>query len=111
MTIVPTMDFRGSKFVNEDGTLSEVAQSVFDALQTYIVKNLGNEGLVASTQSSDPANNTILQIQNNTLTSPTGTPYKTCQFGTFLYNSYTGKQMVTVNPGGGVPIFKNILTD
>lgn len=103
---IPSMDFRGNKFVNDDGTLSEVAQSFFDLLNTFLIKNFGAEGLVMSSQ---PTAN-VGVIQNNVTTGPTGLQTSTCQFGTMLYNQTTNKAMVALNDGAGNPIFKEITT-
>lgn len=101
---IPSMDFRGNKFVNEDGTLSETAQAFFDLLQTSLIKIIGNEGLVAPSQTT--ANINI--IQNNLQTSPTNIETNTCQFGTFVYDEDSNQVKVTVDKGDGTPLFKQV---
>jgi len=106
-TSIPSMDFRGTKFVNEDGTLSAPAQGFFDLLQKFLVKNIGEEGLVAASQTTGAR----LDIQNNFTTSVTNIDTYTCQFGTFLYDITTNKVYVTLNPGlTGKPVFTEIAT-
>jgi len=104
MSNIPIMDFRGSKFVNPDGSLTDVAQSFFDLLQQILVNNIGTEGLVAPSQTAVG----ITQIQNNTTSSVTGLISNTCQFGTLLYDSDNNLLKVALNNGSGNPIFKTI---
>lgn len=74
-------------------------------LITNLQKLMGNEGLVAPTQTA--ANITL--IQNNTYPNPaTGAPVKTCQFGTILYNSTDNSIMISIDDGSGNPIFKTV---
>ncbi len=103
---IPIMDFRGNKFVNEDGTLTDVAQAFFDLLNTVLIKNIGDEGLVSPTQSASD----IAIIQNNFTLSPTGLTTYTCDFGTIVYDSTNNKAKVALDDGMGAPIFKEILT-
>lgn len=106
MANIPKMDFRGNKFTNEDGTLTEVAQSFFDLLSNVLIKNIGPEALVAPTQSATNINT----IVNNVTTGPTGLTTYTCQFGTIIYDSDTNTTLVCLNNGSGVPVFKTITT-
>lgn len=101
---IPSMDFRGNKFTNEDGTLTETAQGFFDLLYKFMVKNLGEEGLVAPTQPT--VNKNI--IQDNTEFSPTGITTHTCKFGTILYDSDEQAVYIAVDNGSGLPIFKQV---
>lgn len=105
-TRVPSMNFRGNKFVNEDGTLTDVAQGFFDLLNAYLVTNVGDEGLVVPSQASTD----IVNIQNAKNKSDTGIESYKCQFGTFIYDLTTNKMKVALNAGAGIPIFKEILT-
>ena len=107
---IPSMNFRGNKFVNEDGTLTDVAQGFFDTLQKTLISNIGEEGLVAPSQSTTDK----LTIQNNIVTSVTNNQTYTCQFGTFLYD-YNAKQVFValdsgIGPVMGAPIFKQVVT-
>jgi hypothetical protein len=101
---IPTFDFRGNKFVNEDGKLSDVAQAFMDELINALIAGAGQEGLVSPTQNA--AN--IVTIQNNQTTGPTGIISPTCDFGTSLYNSDANSIMFTINDGSGNPIFKTV---
>jgi len=103
---IPSMDFRGNKFVNADGTLTDVAQSFFDLMNTVLIKNLGDEGVVVP--SEDATNIGI--IQNNKTISPTGIETNTCEFGTLIYDSTNNKLKVALNDGSGSPTFKEIVT-
>lgn len=105
-TRVPSMNFRGNKFVNEDGTLTAVAQGFFDLLNAYLVTNVGDEGLVAPSQITT----SITAIQNAKNVSDTGIESYKCQFGTFIYDSAVNKMKVALNAGAGAPIFKEITT-
>lgn len=110
---IPTFDFRGSRFVNTDGTLSDVAQAFLDSLLTVLIKNAGNEGLVAPSMSNASPDLNLTKIQNNVIVSPTGIATYTCQFGTLMYDSTPlGPNVlkVALNDGLGKPIFKTILT-
>ncbi len=107
MAQIPIMDFRGSKFVNEDGTLSDVAQSFFDLLTTVLIKNIGQEGIVSPTQSV--SNITIIQDNQEKNILTVNNVY-TCKFGTLIYDSTNNKLVVSLDDGFGVPIFKNVLT-
>lgn len=106
MAQIPIMDFRGSKFVNEDGTLSDVAQSFFDLLNTVLIKNIGSEGVIAPSQSAS----NIMIIQNNKTTNVVLNNSYTCQFGTLIYDNTNNKLVVSLDNGSGAPIFKNVLT-
>ena len=103
---IPSMDFRGNKFTNEDGTLTELGQQFFDLLHVCLQKIIGSEGLVAPTQ---PSSN-ITIIQDNIVVSPTGTETNTCQFGTLIYDSTLNELRVALNNGSGAPIFKQVNT-
>jgi len=103
---IPTMDFRGNKFVNEDGTLSDVAQAFFDNLIDVLTKGAGDEGLQVPSQS----NPDIITIQDHTVTGPTGISTKTCQFATLIGDTTNNKLMVALDNGSGTIVFKNILT-
>lgn len=107
MAQIPIMDFRGSKFVNEDGTLTEVSQSFFDLLTTILIKSIGQEGIVSPTQDSA----SIALIQDNQVSNVlTGNSSYTCQFGTLIYDSTNNKLIVALDDGFGIPVFKNVLT-
>ncbi len=105
---VPSFDFRGNKFVNQDGTLTDVAQGFFDSLQNFLVKNIGEEGLVAPGQTTMNR----LNIQNNIVVSQTGNVVYTCLPGTILYDYTTVQAYVALEAsvGTGIPIFKQIVT-
>lgn len=103
---IPSMDFRGQKVVNEDGTFTDSVQNFFDLLHTLLIQNLGDEGLVMATQSTS----NILSIQNATTTGPTGTLTKSCEFGTMIYDSTTNQPKIALNDGSGNPLFKIINT-
>lgn len=103
---LPTMDFRGNKFVNTDGTLTDVAQNFFDTLNHVLIKNIGQEGLVMPAQKS----NDIDVIQNNTTQSATGNITYTCQFGTVIYDNESNKAKVALKNLDGTPIFKELVT-
>lgn len=89
------------KVVDENGmaTPAELAyrQSLTDSLQNYV----GNQGLVAPTQSS--AN--IASIAANT--NPSSGAY-TCQYGTIIYNSTNNTVQIAINNGSGAPVFKTV---
>lgn len=104
--IIPTMDFRGQKFVNPDGTLSEVAQNFLDALQSLMNTFIGEEGVVMPTQTAS----NITVIQNNTQMTPNGVNYHTCAYGTLIYDSTDNTARVALNNGSNAPIFKTITT-
>lgn len=106
MAQVPIMDFRGSKFVNEDGTLTDVAQSFFDLLTTVLIKNIGQEGIIVPSQSAT----NITTIQNNMTTNILLSNSYTCQFGTLLYDNTNNFLKVALNNGSNIPIFKTITT-
>jgi hypothetical protein len=106
MANIPIMDFRGVKFVNDDGSLTDVAQAFFDSLQSILVRNFGEEGLVSPSQSAS----NITTIQNNQEEGPTGILSHTCKFGTFIYDSSNNKGKICLDDGSGNPIFKEILT-
>jgi len=103
---LPNMDFRGQKFVNSDGTLTDTAQGFLDLLHLCLNKIIGMEGLVAPTQSSS----NIAVIQNNKTTSPTGTQTNTCQFGTLIYDNVLNELRVALSDGSGLPVFKQVNT-
>lgn len=103
---VPSMDFRGQKIVNEDGTFSDVMQSFFNDLEIFLTKNIGDEGLVMPSQTTD----NVDIIQNNVSIGPTEIETSTCEFGTLLYNEDTNKGMIALDDGSGNPIFKEIIT-
>lgn len=103
---VPSMDFRGQKFVDENGVLTPTAQSFFDMLQILMSQNLGNEGLVMPTQSATD----ITVIQDNTVTNPNGLVTKTCEYGTMIYDETNNLAKVALDDGTGNPIFKQIVT-
>jgi hypothetical protein len=103
---VPSMDFRGQKFVDENGNLTSTAQSFFDMLQVLMVQNLGDEGLVMPTQSAAD----IVVIQDNTEANPNGLVTKTCEYGTMIYDETNNLAKVALNDGTGNPIFKQIVT-
>ncbi len=105
-TRIPSMDFRGNKFVNQDGTLTESAQNFFDLLNTCLMKIMGSEGLVAPSQ---PTSN-ISSIQDNQQISQTNVVTYTCQFGTFIYDESANQVKVALNKGDGTPLFKQVLT-
>jgi len=102
---IPSMDFRGQKVVNEDGTFTDVVQSFFDALNQTLTKEAGDEGLVMPTQTTD--NMTV--IQNNITKTPTGLEVRTCEYGTLIFDETTNKPMVAIDDGSGNPIFKEIV--
>lgn len=110
MANIPRMDFRGNKFVNPDGTLTEVAQGFFDLLDTVLTKNIGPEALVAPSQSSTTTPNNIATIQNNKIVSNTNQTTYTCQFGTFLFDTATDNLLVAKGSLTGIPIFKTVMT-
>lgn len=106
-TRVPSMNFRGNKFVNEDGTLTAVAQGFFDLLNAYLVTNVGDEGLVAPSQTTSGLD-IIRQAQS---IRPTGQGSFTCQFGTIAYDASVNKLKVALDAGyPNPPIFKEIIT-
>lgn len=104
--MIPTMDFRGQQFVNEDGTLTAVAQSFLDSLLSLMQSNLGQEGLVMPPQKSSD----ITIIQNNINKSPTEIITYTCNYGTMIYDETNNVGKLALNNGSGVPIFKTIMT-
>jgi len=101
---IPNMNFRGNKFVNEDGTLTDVAQGFFDLLNTALNNIVGNEGLVAPSQN----NTNIVTIANNNVISQTGNVVYTCKPGTLIWNT-DNTQLIVAFPGTP-PVFKQILT-
>ena len=103
---IPSMDFRGQKVVNEDGTFTDSVQNFFDSLHSALVAIIGDEGLVMPTQDDD----NLSTIETATITSPTGIVTNKCQFGTMIYDSTTNKGMLSLDDGSGNPIFKQIVT-
>ena len=99
MANIPIIDFRGKKFTDENGILTDAAQYFFDSLTTALIKNIGQEGLVAPTQTD--SNITLIQnnISNNAYT---------CQYGTIIYDSSTNIGKIALNDGTGKPKFYNI---
>jgi hypothetical protein len=103
---IPSMDFRGQKIVNEDGTFTDSVQNFFDTLHTLLINNLGDEGLVMPTQSAS----NITLIQDALITSPTGIQTPSCEFGTLIYDATTNQPLVALDDGSGNPLFKTIVT-
>ncbi len=112
--IVP--NFVDVKVVNEDGTFTDEWRNIMQTLLQSAQLNLGNEGYVVPTVSSDPNSVTpptsggqLLQVQNNIIT-VNGVSSYTCKFGTIIYDSFDNKGKIALNNGAGAPIFKDITT-
>jgi len=94
------------KIVNEEGEATDVEQTFRQNLVTGLTNIIGNEGIVAPTQTA--ADITI--IQNNTTVNPSGgAAVPTCQYGTFIYDSTNNRIVVTIDNGAGSPIFKEVV--
>jgi hypothetical protein len=101
---IPTFDFRGNKFVNEDGKLTDVAQGFMDELINALIAAIGQEGSQVAQQSAD----NITTIQNNQIISATGIITNTAQYGTIMYDSTNNTGRFSINNGSNLPIFKTI---
>lgn len=86
--------------VDERGFLTDKGKFFFEQLLSQMQTFLGNEGLVAPTQSA--AN--ITTIQNNLNIAG----QKTCAYGTIIYNSTANSIQIAVNNGSGSPVFKTV---
>jgi hypothetical protein len=98
---LPIIDFRGQRIVNPDGTFSDVGQSFFDSLLLFLIKTIGDEGVVLPPQSTANAN----IIAGNTNSQGA----YTCQFGTGIYNPDTNTVEFALNNGRGIPVFQSLL--
>lgn len=103
MTRIPDLPL--GRMVTEEGEPTDeeltFRQSLISNLQSWV----GNEGLVAPTQTA--ADITI--IQNNTQGNQSGFTMYTCGFGRILYDVTNNKMVVSIDDGTGVPIFKEIM--
>lgn len=94
------------QMTDKDGNPTDTEQTFRQNLVTGLTSIIGNEGLVAPTQTA--ANITV--IQNNTTVNPSGgAPVATCQYGTFIYDSTNNRMVVAIDNGAGSPIFKEIV--
>ena len=91
--------------VNEQGLPTIDMLTFLQTLVTNLQRYLGNEGLVAPTQTAT----NITTIQNNTVPNPSGgSPVYTCQYGTIIYDSTNNLMKMVIDNGSGAPIFKTV---
>ena len=105
MAVIRIPNLPLGQIVNDKGMATDdeltFRQSLITSLQNY----MGNEGLVAPTQSDAASpNDFIKQIQD--YRTPDGV--YTCGFGRFLYDSTNNRMLVSIDGGGGVPAFMEI---
>lgn len=99
------------KWVNEDGTPSDDFLTFMQALIVQLNRNMGNEGLVAPSQ---PEANIDIIEANATQQYVGGPVSRTCQFGTFIYQTdsldpLTSVKVAVEDPiGSGIPVFKTV---
>ncbi len=92
-----------SPITNNQGYATDEEQQFRQNLIQALQLGASEEGLVAPSQTSDPANNTIAVIQNNKDIQGNFT----CQGGTLLYDSTTNTLKVAILVAG-VPTFKTV---
>lgn len=88
------------QIVNEQGFPTDDELTFRQTLLTNLQRFIGNEGIVAPTQT----NTNILSIQNNT----NANGQYTCAFGTLIYDATNNKLLAAIDDGTGKPIFKEV---
>jgi len=99
---IPTLDFGGTQFTDDNGMLTDVAQKFMDILVQVLMLNVGPEGFVVPSLSLSNIN----IVQNNQDLQGN----YTCQFGTMVYDTDNNQLKVALNNGSGIPIFKIVTT-
>ena len=99
------------KITDKEGNPTDDELTFRQALVTGLQKNIGNEGLIAPSQTNAAApDDFITQIQNHRIPDPiTFAPGQySCGFGRFLYDETNNRILVSVDVGGGVPGFAEV---
>lgn len=99
---IPTIDFGGSQFTDDNGMLTDIAQKFMDLLVQLLMLNVGPEGFAVTQLSS--ANINIVEGNQDSRGN------YTCQYGTLVYDTDNNQLKVALNNGMNVPVFKVITT-
>jgi hypothetical protein len=103
-SLVPSRfpNFFDTQFVDKQGYLTDPWRQILQQLFTQLQLNMGNEGLVAPSQT----NPNMLIIQNN----QNAAGENTAAYGTLIYNTDTNMLNVALDNGSGAPVFYPITT-
>ena len=93
------------KIVDDKGFATDEESTFRQALITLLQQLMGNEGLVAPSQSATNINTITSNVANTP--GAIGTAYP-CGFGTLFYNSTDNTLQVTINNGSGAPEIKTV---
>lgn len=100
MTVTRIPNLPLGKIVDDNGNPTDDELTFRQALVTSLQNYMGNEGLVAPTQTAT----NITTIQNN----QNSQGQYTCAFGTIIYDSTNNSIKIAIDNGSGAPLFKTV---